>query len=207
MDIALYLLSIAAMVILLYAGVRTLAVHYGKASVRIAAAVVLLGCGLALEFLPEAMALGWHLRHGNWARIGEYEVPVSAWSWAYLDQTPSGSLIVYDTPGRFRRSFLGKQDWGMTQFSESPIFTAKLDPTLQSKLDQRMGTSSAISQIRMAGEPATCFRRNDPKFPTIVLVECKLDAAQPGLAANFMGPRDRVPQFFATLQQVSRSPK
>jgi len=193
----------------------------------VAIALVLLVCGLTMEFLPECMALLWHIRYGRIATLsnnaGEFEIPVPAW-WFGRDTGDPSSLTLVTASGRFRGVYLKRPRWGSAVFSgtrwslseaEKQKIMSKLSARQQdsfsrsnAEMDARMddffGSSKFLSKLSVAGQPTECFERINPRFANLVLVDCEPEAPLAGLSVLFSGHPSSVQDFLQLLQLVRK---
>jgi len=130
--------------------------------------LVLLSCALFMEFIPEAMALAWHIRYGRTATIsngvwGTYEIPVPM-LWSGSHDFGAAELHLITFPGRFRALYLAA-----VGESVSVSFAFRVTPGADAqknmwRVDQLLNTNTTGSNRTIAGQPTTCFERRDPRL-------------------------------------------
>jgi len=193
----------------------------------VAIALVLLVCGLTMEFLPECLALLWHIRHGRIATLsnnaGKFDIPVPAW-WFGMDIGDPSSLMLVTASGRFRGMYLKKPRWGSAVFSgrrwslseaEKLKITSQLDVQRQesfsksnarmdAQMDSLFGSRKSISKLSLAGQATECFERMSPRFADFVMIECEPQAPIAGLSVLFSGHPSSVQDFLQLLQLVRK---
>lgn len=189
-------------------------------------ALVLLVCGLTMEFFPETLALLWHIRHGRIATLstnaGKFEIPVPTW-WFGRDIGDPSSLMLVTVSGRFRGMHLKKAGWGSAVFSGSrwslsaaekqkimsqldagqQKIISQSDARMDAQMDDLFGPTKSISILSIAGQPTGCIERMNPRFD-LVLVDCEPEAPIPGLSVLFSGHPSSVPEFLRLLQLVRK---
>jgi hypothetical protein len=192
----------------------------------VAIALIFLVCGLTMEFVPESLALLWHIRHGRMATFansdGRFEIPVPTW-WFVWDSGDPSSLMLVTGSGRFRGTYLKRSGWGSATFyrrrfpsqaDRQKILSqlderhrksfSRSDAQVDAQMDDLFGPSRLISKLSVAGQPTECFERINPRSATFVLVDCEPEAPTPGLSVLFSGHPSTVPEFLRLLQLVRR---
>ena len=158
-------------------------------------ALPLLLCGLFLEFMPETVALAWHVRYGRSAKLGNYNVPVPL-SWVVLRDEGGWDLWAGAFPGRFRGLHLGKQEWGTMSFSIAPNTSGTDRLKAMPRMDDLLGThTTVLPSLTVAGQPTLCFQRTRPSHSDIIEIDCAPESDKRGFAANFMGNEKFVDVF------------
>ena len=167
--------------------------------------LVLLASIAMLGFLPETMAIAWHIRYGTRVSVGQYQVPVPLlWMGSFEDDQRSLSAIT--VMGRFRQARIRKSRVGMIVYSVSSPLDAADAHAVMSRLDERMGTSTAASSLTVGGQPTTCFTTIHPAAVDFVDIRCLPPSGTQGLTVDFIGDRSMVPQFYDLLRQVGKKP-
>ncbi len=169
--------------------------------------IALLAVELIDAFLPETMALAWHVRHGFKVRCCGLEVPVPT---RYLGGEDYYSVSLFNNPGYVRSKFF-QSPYGMMQLSELPsIQTHQDDKNLEIGMARAtaMYESSGYKLVhkrttRIADNQMECwefytehFDRLGPQFK----VMCHGRAND--LAADFTGSPSMLKEFYSTLEST-----
>jgi hypothetical protein len=127
--------------------------------------VVALSYVLSNEFMPELLALTWHLRHGKVAHLKswdgkKYGVEVPASWWAQVDDG-GWEVSLIKKPGGLRRLFQ-RQEWALISVSLGPTSsTAQVLRNSAPVLKEKSGiTTTEGATVALAGQETYCFEQN-----------------------------------------------
>ena len=115
------------------------------------------------EFMPEILALSWHVRHGRTAHLrsfngGNYDVDVPMFSWVQADET-GWALSVIKGTGRIRAA-MHQPDWAMMSFSLVPSYSTAEELRAGAPLLRDKGlTITETAMIPVAGLDLYCFEQ------------------------------------------------
>ncbi len=145
---------------------------------------------------PYADALAWHLRHGNMASIGEYQVPVAIW----VRPDPNGPGFQMDLRrGKFGHltAELGRKVTPGNQWKEALEANSKLANPKVAEFSKHLLTLKT-AKVMIADQPSFCVE-------DFMEVRCVPDNEERGLTVDFFGSRDLVPLFYQTLSEITRT--
>ena len=169
---------------------------------------------LNIEFMPEMMAIGWHIRHGKTARLKsfggkKYTIDVPAMWWANVDDGRWSVTLIKRT-GRIGAS-LRQGEWATISFSVVPQYsTAEEIRQAAPILDRKGFTSIEVSTVRIAGQDLHCFEQDSKRLaelarnPLVVDLYCVPLADKHQFSADYFGSRAFVPEFYRVLYTVKR---
>jgi hypothetical protein len=137
---------------------------------------------------PYAGALAWHLRHGNIASIGEFQVPVDIWA----RPDPDGPNFQMNLrPGKFGYLTLevGRKVTPGNKWKEA----------LEAKSKSANPKVADISKCLLTLKTTKVVIADQPSFCVEDFME------ERGLTADFFGSPDLMPLFYQTLSTITRT--
>jgi len=172
------------------------------------AIVLLIGC-LVLAFLPETMAIAWHMRYGRTAKLanyaGSYDMRVPVLWWGLYDEG-RWDITLINERGYLRRS-LGDHRWARVTFSVKPEPVPGIErESALPQADRLMGTSTTTSRLTMAGQPMICFDSHRADQPQLADISCVPETTTRGLSVSFLGDRSLTNDFLVLLRGVTKNP-
>ena len=181
----------------------------------ICVSLALTAYGVFHEFMPEILALGWHVRHGRTAHLQgsdgrRYRVDVPALWWAHED---GWNLSLVKTYGR-GHSLTRRLDGAMAtvEFDGGPVyFTAEKLRKIRSEADNKVVVyATEVSNLTTAGQTVYCveLRQADgasvEMASTIVNMTCVPLSEKRFFTASYLGTRALIPEFYEVLKGVRR---
>jgi hypothetical protein len=164
---------------------------------------VLTMVGILLVFLPESLALIWHIQHGRNANIGKYAIPVPI-LWVAREDQGTRDLIVVGMAGRFRGAYLRNSEWGMMDFSMASKAVAAEPAKAVALISKGRGTQGTVIGTFHAGDQQTvCIERTRSSFSDQTEINCSPASDNVGLSATYIGSAKSVDVFFHTLEGIA----
>jgi len=158
---------------------------------------------VAWGFRPEAVAIGWHVRHGLHANGAGLRIRVPL---LFTAIEGDQSLVLISPMGRFRARFVEKQ--GSVLF----ISTRRPDPPyenetteqvwarLSQSLERQGARVTATRNITIAGRTARCIQYEAGGMIVGVDVWCLPEGG--GRLIDYLGPRSRVQELYSILESA-----
>jgi hypothetical protein len=162
------------------------------------ALVVIVGWG----FKPEAIAVGWHLRHGFHADGAGLRVRVPL---LFTSIEGPDSIVLMAQNGRVRARFSGTQGVLIFISKKIPGSSGQPEPMedwwkrVSAAMERQGGRVAGTRTITPAGHAAKCSEFEGGLLMVGVDIWCLPDAPG-GWIMDFNGPRPRVPEFYSILQ-------
>jgi hypothetical protein len=170
---------------------------------RISLAVVILG-GIVLQFLPETVALSWHAIHRQAVVLPGYELQVPLQYFASGNGTAEVSL--FRSEGRFQQNYSHHHERALMAFSyKAGLIPAEERQRIAPDEDRLLHRHTELAaELKIAGQPALCFKSVRFVRPEIIWVECNLRGQTVGLDATFFGDPTLVPEFLDTVRTIRK---
>jgi hypothetical protein len=166
--------------------------------------ILVLAAKFVDTFLPETMALAWHVRHGFKARCCGIEIHVPL---RYFASEDRDSIMLFSTPG-YVRSRLSQPRYAILSLSKS--LTAHSEQDVETGM-ARAAASFAKSGYRLvqrrtvavAENPLQCWELyTDHSEPLGANFEVFCVGRGNELAANFTGSPSMLGEFYSTLESA-----
>jgi hypothetical protein len=146
---------------------------------------------------PYADALTWHLRHGNLAPIGEFQVPVD--NWVRPDPDNGLGLRVNLRRGQFGDMYfeLGRKVTPGNRWKEGWEAASKsADPRIAEFSKHQLTLKT--TEVMIADQPSFCFDDG-------LTIRCIPEIEERGLTVEFFGSSELKPVFYRTLSKITRT--
>lgn len=139
---------------------------------------------------PYGSALAWHLRNGNHATFGQYQVPVPRWG--HMEHDYPNAIFL--TPGSYPLMDVsaGSKVRSSDQLTE---LAAGKTPYAAIAAGELHGKQR---HLLVAGQPTLCV-------DTVVEITCIPEHDDHGLKLSFWGHREDAPLFYSTLAGITRN--
>lgn len=139
--------------------------------------------------------LTWHLQHGNTARLGEFNVPVSIW----VRPDPNYQGLRFDLRhGKFAYVDveLGRKITPGDRWKEALEANSKsTDPRIAGMAKRLLAMKT--TRVMIADQPSFCIE-------DVLTVHCFAESKEKGLTVDFLGLPELKPLFFQTLSRITR---
>jgi hypothetical protein len=170
---------------------------------------------LVKGFMPEILALGWHVRHGSTLQMKtlegkKYSIDAPILFWPQADES-GWDVALIKHPGPLRASF-GQADWAIVSLSVARQHsTGEELRNRASALNTNAGlVLTEVASVKVAGQDLYCFDQRwekgknselQVKAPAVELM-CVPLSDKHSLSASYIGTRALLPVFYDVLHSV-----
>jgi hypothetical protein len=169
--------------------------------------IIYVGLAVALAmlvfwaFLPETIAVAWHVRHGSEVRFRDLRIPVPL---TYIPLPDTDNVALYSSPG-WLRGLGGSWVLLITFDTRTAHHTPERIPTqLLEKLARAGITEKGTKSVTLGGKPGKCTEySHQANTGGMSEIRCSFEGAVQGV--HFFGTPRKISDFYWLLSRVTRT--